>query len=192
MSSHGNAPQAKGHGPVEWCAEDLAVVEEIFGRYPTKRAATLPLRGLAPRRWDWLSLDVIRLVARTVEIPASDCYAVASFYSMFKKQPTGKYFIQVCHTLSCALRGADAVVEMFAEVCGIDPATGSSPDGMFTLLRVECLAACHAAPMAQINDDFYEMLDRKRVEEIVAAFRSGQPLPTPRPEVDRWIWDHAS
>ena len=181
-------PPAQGHGPVSWDAADDAKIAEILARYPTKRAGMLPVLWMAQRKWGWLSLDVLRLVAATLELPPSEVLAVASFYTMFKKQPTGQYLIQVCHTLSCKLRGADGIVEHIERSLGIGPGE-TTPDGLFTLMRVECLASCGSAPMMQINDDFYEWLTPARVDEILAAMRAGDPLPTPRPEVDEWRWN---
>ena len=180
-------PTDKGHGPVSWTAEEQATVQELFGRYPTKRAAILPILWMAQRKWSWLSYDVIALVASTVELPKSEVLAVASFYTMLKKQPTGKYTIQVCHTLSCALRGADPIVHHLEKALGIGVGE-TTADGMFTLQRVECLASCGSAPMMQIDDDFYELLTPAKVDEILAAFKSQKPLSTPRPEADEWHW----
>ena len=180
-------PTDQGHGPVAWSAEDQREIDALFGRYPTKRSAILPLFWLAQRKWGWLSYDVLGLIASTLSLPKSEVLAVASFYSMLKKQPTGKYTIQVCHTLSCALRGADAIVHHLETALGIGVGE-TTADGMFTLQRVECLASCGSAPMMQIDDDFYELLTPAKVDEILAAFRTSQPLPTPRPEADEWQW----
>ncbi len=180
-------PTDKGHGPVAWPAEDQAELEALYGRYPTKRSAILPVFWIAQRRWGWLSYDVLGLIATTLQLPKSEVLAVASFYSMLKKQPTGKYTIQVCHTLSCALKGADAIVQHLERVLGIG-AGETTADGMFTLQRVECLASCGSAPMMQIDDDFYELLTAEKVDEILAGLRAAKPLPTPRPEADEWHW----
>jgi NADH-quinone oxidoreductase subunit E len=180
-------PTDKGHGAVAWSADEQAQVAALFAQYPTKRSAILPIFWLAQRKWGWLSYDVLGLIATTLELPKSEVLAVASFYSMLKKQPTGKYTIQVCHTLSCALRGADAIVAHLEKTLGIS-AGDTTADGMFTIQRVECLASCGSAPMMQIEDDFYELLTAEKVDEIVAALRASKPLPTPRPEASQWQW----
>jgi NADH-quinone oxidoreductase subunit E len=180
-------PTDKGHGTVAWTPEESATITELFGRYPTKRSAALPVMWMAQRKWGWLSYDVIALIAATLELPKSEVLAVASFYSMLKKRPTGQYLIQVCHTLSCALRGSDDMIAHIEKALGI--ACGeTTPDGKFSLMRVECLASCGSAPMMQIDDDFFELLTPQKIDQILQGLTSGTPLPTPRPEVDEWHW----
>lgn len=183
--SHSPAP-AVSRGPREWSPEQLTQIDTILSRYPTKKAAVMPLLWMAQDAWEWIDLDVMRLIAKTLEIPPSQVHAVASFYTMFKKAPTGKYFFQVCHTLSCALVGADKIVEHLEKVLEVDE-HGNSKDGLFTILRVECLASCGSAPMAQINEHFYERLTPESVDAIIAALRSGKE-PAVQPEADRWVF----
>lgn len=183
--SHSPAPPAS-RGPREWSPEQRAQIDVILSRYPTKKAAVMPLLWMAQDAWEWIDLDVMRLIAKTLEIPPSQVHAVASFYTMFKKAPTGKYFFQVCHTLSCALVGADKIVEHLEKVLEVDE-HGNSKDGLFTILRVECLASCGSAPMAQINEHFYERLTPESVDAIIAALRSGKE-PAVQPEADRWVF----
>ncbi len=192
MASHSKGPPATSHGPVDWTAEERVEIEEIARRYPERRAALLPVLWMAQQKWGWLSPDVLRRVALTMDLPPSDVLSVASFYTMLKKQPTGRYVLQVCHTLPCALRGANRIVDYIAAKLQIDPATGHSPDGLFKLERVECLASCGSAPMMQIDEHFYELLTEKGIDLIVDGLRSGRPLPTPRPEADQWTWNRES
>jgi NADH-quinone oxidoreductase E subunit len=192
MGSHSKGVPAPDHGPVDWSAEDKVKIDEIFQRYPERRAGLLPVLWLAQQKWGWLSESVIRRVGLTMGLPPSDVLAVASFYTMFKKEPTGRYVLQVCHTLSCALRGADQIVSYLEGKLQIDPHTGHSPDGMFKLERVECLASCGSAPMMQVDEHFYELLTPQKIDEILDGFKSGRPLPTPRPEADQWTWNRVS
>jgi len=185
MQTH--APTATISGPIEWTESEAAEIEEIVDRYPERRAAMLPVLWKAQRKFGWLNFDVMRLVSQSVGQPPSEVFAVASFYTMLKKQPTGRYLIQVCHTLSCAMRGADALVAMLEDKLDIRCGE-TTEDGLFTLIRVECLASCGSAPMMQVNDDFFELLNEARVDEILAAFKADSPLSTPRPEVDQWQW----
>jgi hypothetical protein len=106
---------------------------------------------------------------------------------MFKKVPTGKYVIDVCQTLSCALVGADKIIAHLEAILDLDE-HGNSRDGLFTLHKVECLASCGSAPMMQVNEHFYEFLTPASVDAIIAGLRNGNPLPTPRPEVNEWQW----
>ncbi len=184
MSAHPVSHPSRG--PVEWAAPQLAELAKILPKYPTKKAAIMPVLWLAQDTFEWIDLDVMRLVAKTLDLPPSHVHAVATFYTMFKKAPTGKYLIQVCHTLSCAIVGADAIIEHVRQVLACD-ASGNSADGMFSVVRVECLAACGSAPMAQINEHFYERLTPAVVDEIIASLRAGQPTGL-RPEVDQWTF----
>ena len=182
-----SAPVPPSRGPVEWSEAQQAEIAQILTRYPTKQAAVMSLLWMAQDRWDWLDFDVIRLVARTLELPPSQVQAVASFYTMFKKAPTGTYLLQVCHTLSCALLGADRIVAQLERKLEVD-AYGNSKDGLFTVLRVECLASCGSAPMMQVNEHFYERLTPAIVDQVIDGMRAGRPLTTPRPEVDQWTF----
>jgi NADH-quinone oxidoreductase E subunit len=185
--SHAAPPRPAGsRTPHEWNAGQLAQIAEIIARYPSKQSAIMPVLWLAQDTFGWLDLEVMRLVGRTLDLPPSHVHAVASFYTMFKKAPTGKYFFQVCHTLSCALVGADKIVEHLEKVLEVDE-HGNSKDGLFTILRVECLASCGSAPMAQINEHFYERLTPESVDAIIAALRSGKE-PAVQPEADRWVF----
>lgn len=184
--SHG-APPPASRGPREWSPEQRAKIDEILTRYPTRKAAIMPVLWLAQESFDWLDLDVMRLVGKTLDVPPSHVYAVASFYTMFKKAPTGRYLIQVCHTLSCWLAGSDRIVEHLERTLDLDE-HGHSKDGLFTLMRVECLASCGSAPMMQINEHFYERLTPEIVDQVVAALRDGKAPSVPRPEVDRWTF----
>lgn len=180
-------PKAASRGPREWSPEQKAQIDKILARYPTKQAAVMPLLWMAQDAWDWLDLDIMRLIGKTLELPPSHVHAVASFYTMFKKAPTNRYFIQVCHTLSCAIVGADKIVEHLERRLELDE-FGNSKDGLFTVLRVECLASCGSAPMAQINEHFYERLTPEIVDQVIEALRSGKNLPEPRPEADQWTF----
>lgn len=181
------APSAKSRGPREWSAEQAAEIETILAKYPTKKAAIMPVLWLAQDAWDWLDLDIMRLVGRTLDLPPSQVHAVASFYTMFKKAPTNKYLIQVCHTLSCALVGADKIVEHLEARLETDE-HGNSKDGLFTIMRVECLASCGSAPMAQINEHFYERLTPELCDSVIEALRTGKTMTEPRKEADEWIF----
>ena len=103
-------PADKGHGPVAWSAEDQREIDALFTRYPTKRSAILPLFWIAQRKWGWLSYDVLAVIASTLQLPKSEVLAVASFYSMYYKEPVGKYVIDVCHNISCSLLGGQELL----------------------------------------------------------------------------------
>ena len=121
--------------------------EEIISRYPDdwKEAAILPVLHRVQQEWGYISLDGMKLVADMLEMPPARAAGVMSFYPMFYKAPVGKHVIQVCSTLSCALCGAEDLVEHLKRTLKIDVGE-TTEDGKFTLLKTECIAACEAAP----------------------------------------------
>lgn len=140
--------------------------EEIVSRYPQKRASLLMVLHLAQREFGWLSAEVIEYIASLLELTPGEVYDTASFYTMFYKKPMGKYNIQICHTLSCALRGARNIYEHLQKKLGISDGE-VTPDGKFSLMKVECLGACGTAPVVQINDKYYENLTIEKLDEIL-------------------------
>ena len=154
-------------------------IETLVSHYPPgkSKSAVVPALYVAQRdNGGWLSRDAINEVAEVLELPESHVYGVASFYSMFYLKPVGKNVVQVCGTSPCRLRGAGEMIECLEEKLGVK--TGeTTEDGEFTLMEVECLAACDKAPMAQINEDYYENLDETKVDEILAALRKGEKPP---------------
>jgi NADH-quinone oxidoreductase subunit E len=145
-------------------------IREFAGRYPDARAATLPALWAAQEEAGWISPAVCKAVAELLELPPSHVFGAATFYTMFKKAPTGRHLIQVCSTLSCSLMGAEHVVDYLERKLGIKCGE-TTPDGKFTLMKVECLASCGTAPMMQINDDYYESLTEERIDEILFSLK---------------------
>jgi NADH-quinone oxidoreductase E subunit len=116
-------------------------------------------------------------VARILDMASIRVYEIATFYTMFNLRPVGRYLLQACTTTPCWLRGSDAVVQACRSKLGIDVG-GTTADGLFTLVEVECLGACVNAPILQVNDDFYEDLDAPATEALLDALRNGKaPLP---------------
>jgi NADH-quinone oxidoreductase subunit E len=151
---------------VEFSAERFEEFKKVVARYPEKEAALLPTLWMAQEDFGYLSLDVMKYVAKILDIPPSKVYSVASFYTMFKKEPTGKYLVQICRTLSCKLRGAEEVTEHICNKLGIKLGE-TTPDNKFTVIEVECLGSCGTAPMMQINNDYYENLTKTKINNIL-------------------------
>ena len=149
----------------------VAEIKKKAVRYPSRRSAILPALTAAYRQVGHLNSDIYREIARVIEIPYVEIAEAASFYTMFPKTEVGKYLIQVCHNISCSLRGADNMVEYLEEQLGIKLGETTS-DKMFTLISVECLGGCSAAPMMQINDTYYEDLTREKIDKILADLRA--------------------
>ena len=116
----------------------------------------IPLLELAQRQnSNWLPISAMNRVAQILEVPRIRVYEVATFYTMFNRDPVGKYFVQLCTTTPCELCGASKVLEALKEEIGVQKVGDTSKDGLFTLVEVECAGACVNAPVVAINDDYY-------------------------------------
>jgi len=140
--------------------------EAIRKRFPDPRMWILPTMKLAQREFGYLSMPVMKMVARLLEVPVSHIRDVATFYTLLYTEPVGRHVVQVCQTLSCSLRGADAIVDHMKKrfAIGVGETTA---DGKLTLQKVECLGACGTAPVVQINDDYYENLTLEEFDRIL-------------------------
>jgi len=147
-------------------------------------SAVLPLLDLAQRQHGgWLPRAAMDRVAEMLEMAPIRVYEVATFYTMFNLRPVGRYLLQACTTTPCWLRGSQQVVGTCERKLGISLG-GTTPDGLFTLVEVECLGACVNAPVLQVNDDFYEDLDGPATEVLLDALRAGN-VPPPGSAIGR-------
>lgn len=161
-------------------------VDKILARYPADRkmSAVLPVLDLAQRQNGGHVTDaIIDAVAAMLDMPRIRVVEVATFYTMINLQPVGKYHLQCCTTTPCWLRGSSDVVDAIRRHLGIDFGE-RTPDGMFSMVEVECLGACVNAPVVQINDDFFEDLDAKSVVNVLNDLKAGNS-PRPGPQIDR-------
>jgi NADH-quinone oxidoreductase E subunit len=136
-----------------------------------KRSALIPLLYLAQRDQGYVTEPAMKEIARLLRLTPSQVYETATFYTMLNLKKVGKFHIQVCKSLMCALVGSDTVIGWIKTKLGIAPGE-STADGLFTLSSVECLAACGTAPMMQINDDYYERLTEEKVDRILADLKT--------------------
>jgi NADH-quinone oxidoreductase subunit E len=139
---------------------------EVLTHYPTKRAAILPTFWLAQQEFGYLSTEVMEYIAKLLDLSPAYVGAVASFYTMFNKEPVGKFHVQVCTNLSCTLLGAEHILECVEKRLGIGLGQ-TTADQKFTLSEVECLGSCGTAPVAQINDDYHENLTPESVVRLL-------------------------
>ena len=170
----------------EFTAENLERARVHIAKYPPGRqqSAVLPLLDLAQRQSSgWLPRAAMDYVAEMLGMPRIRVYEVATFYTMLNLRPVGHYLLQACTTTPCWLRGSDAVVAACEKKLGIGMG-GTTEDGMFTLVEVECVGACVNAPILQVNDDFYEDLDGPATEALIEACRAGSP-PAPGSVIGR-------
>ena len=155
---------------LEFSPETLKKFEATVARYPKKEAAMLPVLYLAQQEFGHLSPEAIEYVAQLMDQAPARVHGVVSFYTMYNMKPIGRHHIQVCRTLSCALRGAEQVTTLLKKKLGIECGQ-TTADGRFTLSEVECLASCGSAPMMQINDDYYENLTEEKINEILDGMK---------------------
>ncbi len=139
-------------------------IQEVAAQYPDKRSAVLPALRLAQEQYGWLPSEAFREVADALGYTPAYCKAVASFYDMFHLEPVGRTVVEVCTNVSCALVGAQQVLEAFESELGIK-AGDTTADGAFTLRTVECAGGCGWAPVVAVNSRYREPV---RVEDVAA------------------------
>ena len=145
-------------------------IEGIRAKYPNSRAALLPALYVAQREFGWLSPEAYEAVADLLCVPKATVRGVATFYAMYKQKPMGRHLIQLCTNVSCMILGAEKLVDFLKSRFGVEPG-GISPDGRFSLVIMECIGACGTAPAMLVNDDFYENLTEKYIEEVLEKYK---------------------
>lgn len=153
--------------------EGVRRIKEIATKYPDHRSALLPALHIAQNELGWVSREGMEEIAAALEVSVDQVEEVASFYTMYYKEPVGTYVLEVCKTLPCSILGADEIIGYIAGTLGIQPGQ-TTADGMFTLFRVECLAACHRAPVMQVNHRYYQDLTPEKVDALIEAARAQQ------------------
>jgi len=157
-----------------YTAENQAKFDELVTHYPSeqRKSAIIYALFLVQQQQGYISGASMQFVAEQIGCTSADVEDVVSYYTMFYTKPVGKYVINICRTLSCALRGAERVTEEIAETLGILPGQ-TTADRMFTLMEVECLGACDRGPVVMINDDhWHEELQPERVHEFLEGLRA--------------------
>ena len=159
----------------EFSADTMATAQWWMKKYPAdrKQSAVIPILWLVQKQEGWVSEPAIRAIAALCEMPAIRVLEVATFYTMFQLEPVGTAaLIQVCGTTPCMLRGSEALMDVLKAEIG--PKDHLSADGLFTWQEVECLGACCNAPMAAINDYYYEDLTPETLTQILDDFAAGK------------------
>jgi NADH-quinone oxidoreductase E subunit len=164
-------PMRKQGAPIVFTDEEEKRIAWLFTRYPTRMAACLPILWLIQGKLGWIPEEAVEVVAARCGVPLSHVFSVVSFYTMFNRAPVGKYHLQICTNLSCQLMGAEHMLDCLRDRLRIDLGQ-TTPDGMFTLSEVECLAACEMAPMVQVNEDFVGPLDAGALDALLARLRT--------------------
>ena len=164
----------------EFNSSSLEEANKIVSKYPEgkQQSAVMALLYIAQKQNDnWIPLVAMKYIAKLLDMPYIKVYEVATFYSMYNLSPVGKYFIQVCTTTPCMIRGANKLVEACKEKISEKESELSSDKNCYRM-EVECLEACVNAPMMQINDDYYEDLDKDKTLKILEKILKGE---TPKP-----------
>ncbi|MFZ0547800.1 MAG: NAD(P)H-dependent oxidoreductase subunit E [Candidatus Promineifilaceae bacterium] len=146
-------------------------IKAILAKYPDKRSAVLPVMYLAQEAYGFMSKEAMRDVASVLDLDPTHVLSIAGFYSLYYEEPVGKYVLEICNDLPCALRGADEFVEMACRKLGVG-VEETTADGMFTIKPVMCLAACDKAPMLQVNLKYEENLDEEKFDALITRLRN--------------------
>ncbi|MFN7622240.1 MAG: NADH-quinone oxidoreductase subunit NuoE [Acidobacteriota bacterium] len=141
-------------------------LNEIISHYPVKRSAVLPALYIAQEEHGHVTDEDVRYIAERLDMRVNEVEEVVTFYTMYSRQPIGKYKLQVCRTLSCMLLGAEQITEHIEHKLGIGVGE-TTADGRFTLQEVECLGYCDLAPCLQVNFDYHEKVTKDSVDEII-------------------------
>ncbi|MGB8388343.1 NADH-quinone oxidoreductase subunit NuoE [Mycobacterium sp.] len=165
-------------GRLSYSPEVLARLEvdakEIIGRYPDKRSALLPLLHLVQSEDSYLTPAGLEFCAEQLGLTGAEVSAVASFYTMYRREPTGEYLVGVCTNTLCAVMGGDAIFETLVNHLGVRN-DETTPDGTITLQHIECNAACDFAPVVMVNWEFFDNQTPESARELVDSLRSGKP-----------------
>ena len=162
----------------EFTEANLKFAKKILEKYPEnqKKSAVMPLLQIAQiQNKNWIPLAALKYIGKFLSMPYINVYEVATFYSMYNLAPVGKYFVQICTTSPCALRGANNITKICQEKISKNP-NELSENGLCSWTEVECLGACVNAPMMQVNNDYYEDLDDLNTKKILDSFIKDEPL----------------
>jgi NADH-quinone oxidoreductase subunit E len=158
--------------------QTLTRAEELIARYPQRRSALLPILFLLQAEDGYVSPAGVAQAAQLLGLTKAEVGAVATFYTMFRRRPVGRYLVSVCKTLPCQLRGSREISVAMAERLDV-PLGGTDESGMVTVEEVECLAACDGAPVVQVNTENYERLSTSEAMELLESLlRDEVPAPT--------------
>ena len=162
----------------EFNDKNMEVAKKAISIYPEgkQQSAVMALLYIAQRQnKNWIPLSAMKYIAKILNMPYIKVYEVATFYTMYNLAPVGQYFFQVCTTTPCMIRGAYKLVDVCKNKIS-ENESEISKDGKLSWMEVECLGACVNAPMIQINDDYFEDLDEKKLEKIIEAIKKDQKI----------------
>lgn len=178
LSQHIDTPYNNLNTKFEFTKESMEKIEKVLKKFPSnyKQSAVMPLLFIAQEQNNnWLPLAAMNKVAEMLDMPPIRVYEVATFYTMYNRQPVGRFHIQVCGTTPCQIRGAEAIKKAAMEYAKVAEENVVSEDGNFCITEVECLGACANAPMIQVNNhEFYENLTPETVQKVMGELLQGK------------------
>lgn len=155
---------------MSFSAEAVRQLQEIRQKYPDRTAALLPALYIAQKEFGSLSAEAIKAVSRELDIPKAAIKGTSTFYSMLKNKNLGRNIIQICTNVSCMIFGAETLVELIKKRYNLTPG-GTSPDGRFSLIIMECIGACDRAPAMLVNTAYHPDLNEKNIVEILESYK---------------------
>ena len=150
--------------------ENLERIKQEFKKYPEKKSVVMKALYIGQEQNGYISNEVIKEVAKLLEMPSEEVLGVVTFYTMYHQKPMGKFHIQVCTNVSCMLRGGYEIWDKVKDKLGIDNMEVTE-DSIFSLEEVECMGSCGTAPMIAVNEDYYEDLSKEKVEDILESLK---------------------
>lgn len=145
-------------------------IKEILKKYPDRRGALLPTLYVAQKEYGWLSQEALEEAAKALNLPPATVKGVATFYAMYKHKPMGRHLIQLCTNVACMIMGAERLVDLLKERYGLEPG-GTTEDGRFSLVIMECIGACDRAPAMLVDTDFHADLNENNIFEILEKYQ---------------------
>jgi len=149
-------------------------IVKIFAKYPDRRSAVMPLLYIAQEEYGWITPEALKEVGELCQIDATQVNAIAGFYTMYRETPKGKFWLQVCTDLPCAMRGAEQFYKDLLAYLNVEDGA-TTADNMFTVEHVTCLAACDKPPMLQCNFHYHENLNMDKMKALIEGWRNGAP-----------------
>jgi NADH-quinone oxidoreductase subunit E len=145
-------------------------IERHLAKYPSKRSAVMPLLYIAQEEYGHITSEAVDEIAGLLEMSVTDVKSIIGFYTMYHDRPKGRYLIQICDDLPCALRSSGEILDYLIEKLGIHPGE-TTEDGLFTLETVMCIAACDRAPVIQVNFHYHEHMTKEKVDALIDELR---------------------
>ena len=151
--------------------ENLKKIENEIKKYPAKQPAVMAALWIAQEQNGWISVEVMKEVSAVLDMTAEDVLGIVTFYTMYHQKPMGKYHVQVCTNVSCLLRGGYELFDQVKQKLNIGNMQVTD-DKLFSLEEVECMGSCGTAPMIAVNEDYFENLDKEKVDKILESLKN--------------------